>query len=481
MKKYRTILLSALVYGVMTAIIAAERPRVIVTSDGEIDDECSMVRFLLYANEWDIEGIITSSSQYHWQGHRWAGDDWMDPYLEAYESVYPNLVKHDPNFPTPQHLRDCSKLGNVKTEGEMDEVTEGSQLIVSVLLDQTDPRPVWLQAWGGVNTIARALKTIEQDHPDRMNEVAKKIRLFCIWEQDATYQEYIRPHWGKLGILTIISDQFEALAYRWKQIQPLEMHPYFESDWMKKHILNNHGPLCSLYKAHHETTEKNDLRYFPGDFRSEGDSPAFLHSIPTGLRSMESPDWGGWGGRYVRIRENIWLDPVTERGYQYPEGRWYGSSAWGRLASKQGKSTANNPDYRTYFKPMWRWSDALQNDFAARADWCVENFQNANHPPVVKLLHPEDLEVRRGEKVYLSAKATSDPDMDDMSCRWWQYGEADSYPSTLDIVDSEDWEINIEVPEDAEAGQSIHIVCEVSDGGSPSLTRYCRVVLNIIQ
>lgn len=56
-------------------IIAEEtnRPRVIVTTDGEIDDECSLVRFLLYANEWDIEGIITSSSQYHWHGHKWAG------------------------------------------------------------------------------------------------------------------------------------------------------------------------------------------------------------------------------------------------------------------------------------------------------------------------------------------------------------------------------------------------------------------------
>jgi hypothetical protein len=53
---------------------ADARPRVIVTSDGEIDDECSLVRFLLHANEWDIEGIITSSSQYHWRGHRWAPD-----------------------------------------------------------------------------------------------------------------------------------------------------------------------------------------------------------------------------------------------------------------------------------------------------------------------------------------------------------------------------------------------------------------------
>ncbi len=80
---------------------SAGKTRVIATTDGEIDDQCSMVRFLLYANEWDIEGIVTSSSQYHWRGHRWAGDDWIEPYLDAYEKVYPNLVKHDPEYPTP--------------------------------------------------------------------------------------------------------------------------------------------------------------------------------------------------------------------------------------------------------------------------------------------------------------------------------------------------------------------------------------------
>ena len=65
------------------------RPRVIVTTDGEIDDECSLVRFLLYCNEWDVEAIVTSSSQYHWRGHKWAGDDWMDTVMGAYAEVYP--------------------------------------------------------------------------------------------------------------------------------------------------------------------------------------------------------------------------------------------------------------------------------------------------------------------------------------------------------------------------------------------------------
>lgn len=189
------------------AVAQDDRTRVIVTSDGEIDDECSLVRFLLYSNEWDIEGIITSSSQYHWHGHKWAGDDWMEPTLNAYAEVYPNLLKHDRRYPSPEFLRSRTYLGNVETEGEMDKVTKGSQRIVEVLLDNTDKRPVWIQAWGGTNTIARALKTIEETYPERMAEVADKMRLFLIWEQDSTYQAYIRPHWKKYNIKTIISDQ----------------------------------------------------------------------------------------------------------------------------------------------------------------------------------------------------------------------------------------------------------------------------------
>ena len=78
-----------------------DKPRVIVLTDAEIDDQCSMVRFLLYADDFDIEGIITTSSQYHSHGHNWTGDNWMDPYLDAYAKVYPNLKKNDPDYPTP--------------------------------------------------------------------------------------------------------------------------------------------------------------------------------------------------------------------------------------------------------------------------------------------------------------------------------------------------------------------------------------------
>lgn len=451
------------------------KPRVIVTSDGEIDDECSMVRFLLYANEFNIEGIVTSSSQYHSHGHNWAGDDWIDPYLNAYAMVYPNLVKHDPAYPTPEYLKQRTALGNVKAEGEMDERTAGSQLIVNVLLDDTNDQPIWLEAWGGTNTIARALKTIEEDHPERMAEVAGKIRFFFIWEQDSTYQAYIRPHWGKYNIMTIISDQFEAIAYRWKGIQPKEMQRYFVGAWMNKNILQNHGALCSLYKAHKD----GDKGFDDGDFRSEGDSPAFIHTIPTGLRSTHSPDWGGWGGRYVKVRENTWLDPVPVKNFKYPEGRWYTSSAWGRNATKEGATSANNKNYKEYFKPIWRWSDALQNDFAARADWCVKSVEKANHPPVVKLANALDITAKPGSKIQLSAKGMSDPDGDKLTYRWWHYKEAGTYPENVKIENSTALEASFTIPVDAQKGQSIHIICEAKDNGLPPLTRYKRVIVKI--
>lgn len=129
-------------FGVPEKPNASKKPRVLVTSDGEIDDQCSLVRFLLYANEWDIEGIITSSSQYHAHGHRWPGDDWVQPFLAAYSKVYPNLVQHDPEYPTTKLLQSRTLLGNVRSEGEMDEITPGSQHIVKVLLDETDDRPI---------------------------------------------------------------------------------------------------------------------------------------------------------------------------------------------------------------------------------------------------------------------------------------------------------------------------------------------------
>ncbi len=466
---------SFLVYGApaLSTESASPKTRVIVTSDGEIDDECSLVRFLLYTNEWDVEAIVTSSSQYHSHGHNWAGDDWAEPYLKAYAAVHPNLIKHDSRFPSPEYLQERMLLGNVKAEDEMDEITPGSQLIANVMLNEADDRPIWIQAWGGTNTIARALKTIEEDHPDKMASVSKKLRFFFIWEQDSTFQNYIRPHWGKYNIPTIISDQFIALFYHWKKYLPADAQAYWAASWMKPNILENRGPLCALYKAH----VKGEKGFDDGDFRSEGDSPAFLHTIPTGLRSMESPDWGGWGGRYVKVRDNTWLDPVADPAYKYPEGRWFTNTAWGRTRLKA--EISNDKELTEYLKPIWRWTEAMQNDFASRADWCVSSYVDANHPPVVTLANALDRKVRSGASVKLSASGTTDPDGDDLKYRWWQYQEPGTYDGTIEIQDAGKQDASFIVPGDVGKGETIHVICEVTDNGMPKLTRYQRVVFNI--
>ncbi len=450
-----------------------ERPRVIITSDGEIDDECSLVRFLLYSNDFDIEGIITSSSQYHWQGHKWAGDDWAIPYLSAYKKVYPNLLKHDKKYPSPEYLNSITLLGNVESEGEMEKITPGSELIVKALLNESDKRPIWLQAWGGTNTIARALKTIEEQHPEKMDAVASKIRFYLIWEQDETYQTYIKPHWGKFNIMTIISDQFIAYFYNWKQFLPKEQQQFLVGSWMKKNVLDDHGPLCALYKAH----TKEDAGFETGDFRSEGDSPAFLHTIGTGLRSLESPDYGGWGGRYVKIRDNTWMDKVDEPGYIYPEGRWWTKNAWGRNRMKL--EIPNDTLLTNYMKPMWQWIGPIQNDFAARADWCVKPFSEANHPPVVQLKNKLNITSKPGKKITLDAKGSTDPDGDKLNYSWWQYQEAGTYQKLLKIENSKYKKACVSIPKDAKSGETIHIICEVTDHGTPSLTRYQRVIIKI--
>jgi len=165
--------------------------------------------------------------------------------------------------------------------------------------------------------------------------------------------------------------------------------------------------------------------------------------------------------------------PVED--YQYPSGRWYTRTGWGR----QNYTKADQDKLEAYFKPINRWMGAIQNDFAARVDWCVKPYAQANHQPVVKLAHAPDLKAKPGATVALSAQGTSDPDGHALTYKWWQYEEADTYPGVVEIKDSAEQEASFTVPKDAGKGVTIHIICEVTDSGSPPLTRYQRVVAEI--
>ena len=46
----------------------AARPRVVVTTDPELDDSNTLLRYLLYSTDFRTEGLVYASSQYHWKG-----------------------------------------------------------------------------------------------------------------------------------------------------------------------------------------------------------------------------------------------------------------------------------------------------------------------------------------------------------------------------------------------------------------------------
>jgi hypothetical protein len=298
----------------------------------------------------------------------------------------------------------------------------------------SDPSPVWLQVWGGANTIARALKSIEEQHPERMAEVTRKARLFIIASQDTTTEDYILKKWPGIYIVRS-SGAYLALGYRWEQIQTPAEQKYFDKDWMASNILNGHGSLGAAYEVRKD-----------GAFRSEGDSPAFLHLIDVGLRSLEQPSFGGWGGRF----------------------EWAGDQ-W-RSAPDDGSVT----------RPIMRWAAAFQNDWAARADWCVKSYRTANHPPQVRLAHAANLIARPGEVVQLSAQGTFDPDKHLLTYKWWHYPEAGTYRGKPVIQKPDDPETALAVPDDVRTSETVHVVCEVTDQGAPPLTRYQRVVIKFV-
>jgi hypothetical protein len=475
----------------------AGKPRVIITSDGEVDDVDSFIRFLLYANEFDIEGLVYSSSQWHYAGDgkgtpftsempftarrygertdlRWPGTQWMQEQIGNYAEVYDNLLLHDPSYPSPDHLLSLIRVGNIEFEGEMAKDTDGSDLIKQVLLDE-NPAPVYLQAWGGTNTVARALKSIEDAYKDTPQwrdiyaEVSAKAVIYIILDQDATYRNYIAPKWPDITVLYNTA-QFAGLAYPWPQLVPAELQTYLDGAWFAENIKFNHGPLLEGYYLWGDGRQiPNDPEHTHGsleetvrsgrtqyDFISEGDSPAYFQLLDVGLRNTEDPSYGGWGGRLIRSETSPsrWEDGDRVTDHNPYTGR---------------------PD-RIY--PQTRWVNVLQNDFAARADWNVSSYDEANHSPTVMLNHARDLTVAPGSDVQLSGAAT-DPDGDTVEFRWWRYTDVDTYEGDVVISDADRAQAWFTAPADGAPGETIHIVLEATDSGTPPLTRYRRVILTI--
>ena len=125
------------------AFATEDKPRIIVLTDieNEPDDAESLVRFLTYSNQFDVEGIIATTSV--WLRDKTA--EWrIYEILEAYEEVQPKLTLHEPGYPTYDALKAMTKVGipiyGMKGVGEGQD-SEGSEWIIQALKKED---PLWV-------------------------------------------------------------------------------------------------------------------------------------------------------------------------------------------------------------------------------------------------------------------------------------------------------------------------------------------------
>ncbi len=455
------------------AVPAVERPRVLVLTDmgADPDDEQSLVRLLLYANQLDIEGIVATTSC--WQQHA-IRPDFIHTILDAYEKVQPNLLVHEGGYPTADALRAVVKPGLPKYGmtgvGEGRDST-GSEWIIRAL-DREDPRPLWIPVWGGANTLAQALFKLRATRPAaELDRLVAKLRVYTISDQDDS-GAWMRREFPGLFFIVTPGDEYGPAT--WMAINNTYEgidNTSIGNPWLAANIQQSHGPLGAAYP---------DVAW-----GMEGDTPAYLGLIPNGLNAPEHPDWGGWGGRYELYTPSFeGVKDASSVVVPVPETRpiWTNASdtytpylpnAQKRAVKRSEKSFTGN------HVTLWRWRDDFQNDFAARMDWTTKPYAEANHPPVPRLNHPDRLTVKSGQGISLDAYGSSDPDGDSISYLWFHYPEAGTYKQPITTGGAENADrFHVTAPK-VEKPETLHFILRVTDKGSPALSRYRRVIVTV--
>ena len=190
------------------------KPRLIVLTDlsNEPDDEESLVRLLVYSDQFDVEGMIATTSTWLRQNPR---EDIIRRDLAAYAEVRANLLKHAAGYPPVEDLRAVTKTG--QTNYGMAAVgqgksTGGSQRIINAV-DRADDRPVWVSIWGGPNTLAQALWDVRTSRaPAEVDRFVAKLRVYSISDQDDS-GPWIRREFPKLFYIVTPSNPARSLEY----------------------------------------------------------------------------------------------------------------------------------------------------------------------------------------------------------------------------------------------------------------------------
>jgi len=477
--------------------------RVLVLTDiaNEPDDQMSMVRFLVYSNQFDVEGLVATTST--WMRNK-VRPDVIRTLIDAYAQVQPNLSKHENGFPTPAMLRDLVRAGQPgfgMAEVGTGRTSEGAEAIIRAA-DKADDRPLWITVWGGANTLAQALFQVRETRTAaQLNALVSKLRVYSISDQDDA-GPWIRREFPTLHYIAMPStpdgDQYGYATWtgisgdRFYKNAPGADFTTFTDEWVNANIRSK-GPLGKLYP-------------YPCCIH-EGDTPSFLGLINNGLASFMNPTFGGWGGRYV------WRQFYGETRPSWTQG---GDAFPGKDNSKDTVIGIDGKAYTSDQATIWRWRTAFQHDFAARMEWTVTDVSHANHNPEVVVngqggKAPLTLDARVGRAVALDAEGTHDRDGNRLKYSWVFYPEAGSgipgqpvaagpavpiggggtqaeggipsaptggprEPAPRVTIDNASTARATVTPRVA---GTAHIILVVEDDGSPSLTAYRRVILNI--
>ena len=481
----------------------ADRQRVVVMTDiaNEPDDQMSLVRFLVYANHFDVEGLVATTSTWMKNTVR---PDVIHAVVDAYEQVQPRLAEHESGFPLAAALRAVITPGQpaygMAAVG-VGKTSAGAALILRSA-GRNDPRPLWVLAWGGANTLAQALvEARSRSTPAQLDALVAKLRVYAISDQDDA-GPWIRREFPALHYIVLPStpdgEQYYLATWtgisgdRFYRNAPGADFSTFTDEWVNAHVRSK-GPLGRLYPV-------------PCCIH-EGDTPSFLGLINNGLASFMSPTYGGWGGRYVwRTHYGETRPTWTQGGDAYP----------GRDSSRDTVTGTHGEAYTSDQATVWRWRRAFQHDFAARMDWTIREGSAANHNPEVVVngkrgKAPVLIDAVVDRPVTLDATGTRDRDGEALRYHWFFYPEAGSgvpgrpvaigrrapaaagsvsgeggipsappggprQPPPRVVIDGADTPRPTVTPRVA---GTAHVILAVEDGGTPALTSYRRIILNI--
>jgi hypothetical protein len=376
--------------------------------------------------------------------------------IDLYEKDLPNLMKrsnqqgfvHDDErqeigyWPSPDYLRERTLLGS-KNRGQQfigeDNNSEGSNMIIK-LADEDDNRPLWVTVWGGGNTLAQACWQVQQERtPDQLKAFLNNIRVYTITDQDGVQKRGNVIDWPESSHQWMRREFEKDLFFIWDESAWKFQNGTGSRRWSDYETnIQGHGNLGSRYPKY--------------KYGVEGDTPSFLHLMPTGLNNPEIPNQVGWGGyfEFGQCKDN------ATNAYQ----------------NHSGRANSISSEYEQYFY------QATFNNFAARMDWAKNGTGNRN--PVVIVNDSEGLDIitlkpKQGSSVTLDASASRDPDGDQLIFSWWVLPEAGTYSKEITLSDDHANRTTVEVPDDT-AGKSFHIICEVTDNGTPNLTSYRRII-----